>query len=411
MTKSTLSLSFLDDALFYIFTILPLVFFFGLSPIIILASIHILSGPCGVIAYVDRMGKEQVFFITAIVFLSLVADCVILLFGYCQFPFPGSSVSCDIARISGFKSKDEIALGFFLLPIAAYNSIFSVSRLSQIASNAKASSPFGIAIVTCVRVLHITLIFAQEHVDRSTIAYKLLVISVVYSAFSSLIAACNWNTHSDEALTASFVADCVTIALQTYATFVDLKLSTSTDLLGITSSMVLLTLAISSFAITTILLLFCTERDMPVNTWTRIALLAHLAFVSFFFLRRWQKWNAFEATIFVSYFTTTPARAFAFIATDSLIAVIFESVLFLLIDVAAFTYVAFVLIDQSFPPLLFAFEVIIFVQGAISIFVANEQMQLIATGKETFAVDYLPSVASSYQWAKKSVYRKRSGIE
>jgi len=93
------SAQFIEDAYFFIASIIPLVYCFEGNPALLACAIHVLSVPCAGTGHSDKLSGPQTFALILVQTVMLLVDSIVLLFCGCQFVL--SDLCCDTLASAG----------------------------------------------------------------------------------------------------------------------------------------------------------------------------------------------------------------------------------------------------------------------------------------------------------------------
>ncbi len=213
-TPGAVSRPFVEDAILFAATIVPLLYFFGDVPILLVSTVHLASLPCAGIAHGSRIARVQTFLLSLVTFATTLVDLFVACFCACQY-LP-TDFCCEALSVVGAKCMDDFAsapLALFLFPVSVFNALNGVTRLFVIwrASIPEARGGVSFAFVVCVKSAYASLLWIES---RETVAAHLLKIAVSYAGLAALVGASNWNGASEDALASCFFLDQIVLALQ-----------------------------------------------------------------------------------------------------------------------------------------------------------------------------------------------------
>jgi len=314
------SAQFIEDATFFIASIIPLVYVFEGNPALLACSVHVLSVPCAGIGHSARLSGPQTFALILAQTLMLLVDTVVCLFCVCQFML--SDMCCETlaaAGISCLAHFQDVPLAVILLPISLFNIMRGSLRFMAIFRASAGISDTGLALNASVKAVHLSiLLYASADDDYA----RLLSVAQLYGIFSVLLAAANWKGYSEQALVTCFFADYAILTLHTRNTLMH------------ASPTIGMFLAYASLSVSSLLLLSNPRYAESGDGWAKaLTVVVSVAF-SYVAFAEWTHWAALEGCLLVAYFGTAVLRCFIF-GGDSLLNTRVAAVAFALIDVTA----------------------------------------------------------------------------
>ena len=325
MTTDFASALFIEDALFFIATIIPLVYVFEGNPVLLACTIHLLSVPCAGMAHSKQLNGPQTFALVFSQMLQLLVDSVVCLFCVCQFAL--SDLCCDTlaaAGISCLERFQDLPLAAILLPIAMFNIIRGCFRMMAVCKAAGDTKSIGLAINASVKSVHLAILIYAGADDEFS---SLLIVTELYSIGSVLLAAANWKGYSEQALVTCFFADYGILTLHTHN-----SLMRSSPTLG-------MFFAFAAILVSALLLLANPRYVESGDGWAKALTVVVSLVFSYVAFTEWERWTPFEGCVYVAYFGTAVIRTFIF-SGDSLLNTRVAAIMFTIIDVAALVMTA-----------------------------------------------------------------------
>lgn len=327
MSRGRAAAAFVEDAVLFAATIVPLAYFFGAPPILLATLVHFVSVPCAGVAHSARLGRAQTFFLS----LASVATTIVDLFvaAYCACRIVPTNLCCVALSSIGVTCFDDLAdapLALFLLPVSAFNAARGVGRVVVVWLDAspRARSGVSFAFVACVKAAHVALLWSHP---RDAVVAHLLRLAVAYAGISAIFASIDWRDVSSDALAGCFFLDQVVLALQAHET-----------LAGRTSSLVPLGLAVASLVVTSGLAIIV-DDERRYDPWSTAYAVSFSAFHATLLYAWWSELDAARGAIAVAYLASPLARTYAFRA-DAFWTVVAVGGFFGVVDVAALVIVA-----------------------------------------------------------------------
>ena len=319
------SAQFVEDAAFFLVTIVPLVFFFEGNPALLACTIHLLSVPCAGIGHSERLGGTQTFALVFAQTLEILVDLVVCVFCVCQFML--SDLCCNTltaAGISCFERFQDGPLALVLLPIVLFNIMQGCFRMVSVYRTARGMKDIGLAINASLKSLHLAILVYAGADDEFA---KLLVVTELYSIGCVFLAAANWKGYSEQALVTCFFADYGILTLHTRNSLVR-----SSPTIG-------MFLAFAALFVSSMLILSNPRHAESGDPWAKaLAIFVSLVF-SYVSFAEWGQWAPIEGCFYVAYFGTAVIRTFIFVG-DSLLNTRIAASLFAIADVIAIVAIA-----------------------------------------------------------------------
>lgn len=319
------SAQFIEDALFFIATIVPLVYLFEGNPALLACTIHLLSVPCAGMGHSEKLSGPQTFALVFAQMSQLLVDLVVWLFCVCQFVL--SDLCCNTlasAGISCLERFQDLPLAFILLPVTLYNMMRGCFRMVAICGAASGLKDIGLAINASCKAIHLAILIWASPDDEFA---KLLVVTELYSIGSVLLAAANWKGYSEQALVTCFFADYGILALHTRN-----SLMRSSPTLG-------MFLAFLAFLVSAALLLSNPRFAESGDGWAKALTVFVSLIFSYVTFASWEEWAPFEGCLYVAYFGTAVVRTFVYTG-DSLLNTRVAAIVFSITDVLAIVAIA-----------------------------------------------------------------------
>ena len=315
------SAAFVEDAILFLATIVPLAYFFGgtpTPPILLLNLAHVVSVPCAGVAHSARLGRAQTFFLGLATVATTLVDVFVA--AYCACRVVPTNLCCVALSSVGVACVDDLGdapLALFLLPVSAFNALRGVGRLVAVWMDAtpRARSGISFAFVACVKIAHVVVLWTHP---RDVVVAHLLRLVVAYAGVSAIVASIDWSGVSSDALAGCFFLDQIVLALQAHET-----------LAGRTSTLLPLGLAVASLVVTSgLAVLVDGERyDGWSKTYAIVFTGAHVAIL-------WSWWSDLDATlgaIAVAYLVSPLTRTYL-LRADAHDAVVAVAIVFLVVD-------------------------------------------------------------------------------
>lgn len=317
------SAAFVEDAILFLATIVPLAYFFGgtpTPPVLLLNLAHVVSVPCAGVAHSARLGRAQTFFLGLATVATTLVDVFVA--AYCACRVVPTNLCCVALSSVGVACVDDLGdapLALFLLPVSAFNALRGIGRLVAVWMDAtpRARSGISFAFVACVKTAHVVVLWTHP---RDVVVAHLLRLVVAYAGVSAIVASIDWSGVSSDALAGCFFLDQIVLALQAHET-----------LAGRTSTLLPLGLAVASLVVTSgLAVLVDDERyDGWSKTYAIVFTGAHVAIL-------WSWWSDLDATygaIAVAYLVSPLTRTYL-LGADAHDAVVAVAVVFLVVDAA-----------------------------------------------------------------------------
>lgn len=322
------SAAFVEDAILFLATIVPLAYFFGgtpTPPVLLLNLAHVVSVPCAGVAHSARLGRAQTFFLGLATVATTLVDVFVA--AYCACRVVPTNLCCVALSSVGVACVDDLGdapLALFLLPVSAFNALRGIGRLVAVWMDAtpRARSGISFAFVACVKTAHVVVLWTHP---RDVVVAHLLRLVVAYAGVSAIVASIDWSGVSSDALAGCFFLDQIVLALQAHET-----------LAGRTSTLLPLGLAVASLVVTSgLAVLVDDERyDGWSKTYAIVFTGAHVAIL-------WSWWSDLDATygaIAVAYLVSPLTRTYL-LGADAHDAVVAVAVVFLVVDAAFGSFV------------------------------------------------------------------------
>jgi len=291
------SAAFVEDAIIFAATIVPLAYFFGGPPILLATLAHLVSVPCAGVAHSSRLGRAQTFFLS----LASVATTLVDIFvaAYCACRVVPTNLCCVVLSSVGVTCFDDLAdapLALFLLPVSVFNALRGIGRIIIVWLDAtpRARSGVSFAFVACVKAAHVAVLWSHP---RDVVVAHLLRLAVAYAGISAIVASIDWSDVSSDALAGCFFLDQIVLALQTHET-----------LAGRTSSLAPLGLAVVSLAVTSGLAILTDEKRY--DAWSTMYAVTFTAFHATILTAWWPELDAPRGAIAIAYLASPLARTY-----------------------------------------------------------------------------------------------------
>jgi hypothetical protein len=289
---------FVQDAIIFFATIVPLIYFFDINAVLLLNTVHVISIPCAAAAHVLVLGPIHTFFLTLITGSTLVVDFVSFAFSACQLV--QTNLCCDALRVLGFgcfKNFEDIPLAVILLPISGYNAIQTLFRLSVIWNRATPSGVRGIATAILATILgfYVALFNGESRLNR--FEKEVMFIVMGYAILNVLMAASNIEVTTSMAFISNLFITHVLVISQAY-----LALCGRSSWSFVVLASVIL--AVSSACA----MPFASVKDR----WTPVYSLLVGGVAVFVVAMSWTRLTIVMGTLQIAYFTTLVGRNFAF---------------------------------------------------------------------------------------------------
>jgi len=311
------SSAFIEDALFFVVSIIPLVYFFGENWLLLASVSHALSIPCAGIAHSPTIDKLQAFFLSLVSGLLLLVDAVTVVLCVCQIT--QAKVCCDVLSSVGavcMNHVEDFPVTVAMLPVGLYNLVRGLERIVKLwrASVPRGRRGFVTALLISALSGYIALIVQRGKRDA---VVDVLALIVLYTLAMSCIGAADLY-YGSSALVAVFFSSHGLVAYQSY-------LSLSERMPNMFAGVAVVVFVAASFV------------TMPLSstsdTWTSLySMLAGVAALTAT-IAVWQDLNPLAGSILIGYFTTCVGRSFLF-RSDSMYVGLISSVVFCAADVA-----------------------------------------------------------------------------
>ena len=292
------SSAFVEDAIIFVVTIVPLAYFFGGPPLLLATLAHLVSVPCAGVAHSSKLGRAQTFFLSLASVTTTLVD--IFVAAYCACRVVPTNLCCVALSSIGVSCLDDLAdapLALFLLPVSVFNALTGISRVVIVWLDAtpRARSGVSFAFVVCVKAAHVALLWSHP---RDVVVAHLLRLVVAYAGISAIVASIDWNDASSDALAGCFFLDQIVLALQVHET-----------LAGRTSSHAPLGLAVASLVVTSGLAILTDEKRY--DAWSAVYAVAFTAFHATILTAWWSELDAPRGAIATAYLASPLARTYA----------------------------------------------------------------------------------------------------
>ena len=326
--------AFVEDAVFFAATIVPLAYFFGAPPILLATLAHFVSVPCAGVAHSARLGRAQTFFLSLATVATTIVDIVVAAYCACRiFPTNLCCVTLSSIGVTCFDDLGDAPLALFLLPVSAFNALRGVGRVVVVWLDAspRARSGVAFAFVACVKAAHVALLWTHP---RDAAVAHLLRLAVAYAGISAIFASIDWRDVSSDALAGCFFLDQIVLALQAHET-----------LAGRTSSLAPLGLAVASLVVTSSLAILV-DDDRRYDAWSTAYAVSFSAFHATLLYAWWSELDAARGAIAIAYLASPLARTYA-LRADAFWTVFAVGVFFAVVDIAAFATVAYEILTTT----------------------------------------------------------------
>lgn len=296
-SRGRASAAFVEDAVFFVATIVPLAYFFGGPPILLATFAHLVSVPCAGVAHSKRLERAQTFFLGLATVATILVDLFVA--AYCACRVVPTNLCCVALSSIGVTCLDDLGdapLAVFLFPVCVFNAVRGVGRLVVVwlDSTPRARSGVSFAFVACVKTAHVVLLWSNP---REVIVAHLLRLTVAYAAIFAIVASIDWSGVSSDALVGCFFLDQTVLALQTHET-----------LAGRTSTLVPLGLAIASLVVTSGLVFLVDAKRY--DAWSTAYAVAFTAGHAAILTAWWPELDSTRGAIAVAYLATPLTRTY-----------------------------------------------------------------------------------------------------
>jgi hypothetical protein len=319
------SAPFIDDATFFVASIIPLVYVFEANPALLACAVHVLSVPCAGMGHSAKLSGPQTFALILAQTLISITDAMVAMFCVCQFTL--SELCCETlaaAGVSCLERYQDVPLAVILLPVATFNLVRGSLRFYQICRASDGIKEIGLALNASIKATHLAvLVYAGADDDFAS----LLIVTELYSITSVLLAAANWKGFSEQALVTSFFVDYGILTLHARN-----SLMRSSPTLGVF-------FAFAALCVSSTLILSNPRYAESGDGWAKaMTLLVSIVF-SYVGVAEWGGWAPFEGGVYVAYFGTAVVRCFIF-GGDSLLNTRVAASVFAIVDVLAIVAIA-----------------------------------------------------------------------
>jgi len=319
------SAQFVEDACFFLATIVPLVYVFEGNPALLACTVHLLSVPCAGIGHSERLGGTQTFALVFAQMLEILVDLVVCVFCACQFAL--GDLCCKTlasAGISCLERFQDVPLAIILMPIALFNIMQDCFRMASVYRAARGMKDIGLAINASVKSVHLAILVYAGADDEFA---SLLVVTELYSIGCVFLAAANWKGYSEQALVTCFFADYGILTLH-----VRNSLVRSSPTIGII-------FAFAALLVSSVLILSNPRHAESGDGWAKALTVGVSLVFSYVGFAEWGEWAPIEGCFYVAYFGTAVIRTFIFVG-DSLINTRIAASFFAIADVLAIVVIA-----------------------------------------------------------------------
>lgn len=341
--------AFIEDALFFVVSIIPLVYFFGENRLLLASVAHALSIPCAGIAHSPKIEKLQAFSLSLVSGLLLLVDAATVLLCACQLT--QMQVCCDVLSSVGvgcMNRVEDFPVTIALLPVGLYNLTRGLERIVKLwgAASPAGKRGFATALLTTALSGYVALLALR---GRQHAIVDVLTLAAVYALVTSCVGAADLYYGSTPATIAVFFASHVLVAFQAY---LSLSKLTPGTFVGVAAAVF-------------VLASFVTMPLTPVqDTWTSMYSLFAGGTALVVTVVVWDDLHPLSGSILVGYFTSCVGRSFLF-RSDSFYAGLIFSIVFCVLDVCAIGLVYF----YSFATAVFiTMESIVGISFAVSVY-------------------------------------------
>lgn len=317
--------AFIEDALFFAVSIIPLVYFFGDNRLLLASASHALSIPCAGIAHSPTIEKLQAFFLSLVSGLLLLVDAATVLLCACQLT--QMQVCCDVLSSIGvgcMNRVEDFPVTIALLPVGLYNLTRGLERIVTLwgAASPAGKRGFATALLTTALSGYVALLALR---GRQHAIVDVLTLGVAYALITSCVGAADLYYGSTPATIAVFFASHVLVAFQAY---LSLSKLTPATFAGVAAAVF-------------VLASFVTMPLTPVqDTWTSLYSFVAGGAALVLIVVAWNDLHPLSGSILVGYFTTCVGRSFLF-RSDSFYAGLVFAIIFCVLDACAIVLVFF----------------------------------------------------------------------
>lgn len=177
--KMIVSELFVEDALVYIVTYLPLLYFFS-DPVLLFSVSHITSFLCAPALYSkqnDKLAFYQTLFAFLCVSFTIIADSAMIVRGVCQFV--SSEFCCEVFQFVDIPCYKNPLLGVLLVPLTFFNTARCLLRAYALYGATDHGKAPGLGILTGIKIASLALLVAGNKTERDK--EKLALILATYS--------------------------------------------------------------------------------------------------------------------------------------------------------------------------------------------------------------------------------------
>lgn len=316
------SAGFIEDGLFFVVTIIPLVYFFGTKPVLLVCTLHILSIPCAGLAHSASLDRVQTFLLSLIAGVTTVVDASVSLLCLCRLS--QNDACCVFLKPLGIpclEHLEELPLAIVLLPVSVFNCVRGLSRTSRVWVSTAPTSRRGIwvALLTSIFLVYAVLFIRGRNSGSSTTESDILSLGICYVFLTTLVSAADLQLGSETALVSVFLMTHVVVAIQAY-----LSLSGQSPDLFVAVAFTALVIGF-----------FATIAVAPLqDKWTPVYSALFGGSALFVVAAEWSKYEPLSGTCRVAYFSTLFGRSLLLRADSFDLCLIF-AVGFGLLDITA----------------------------------------------------------------------------
>lgn len=170
---------FVEDALVYIVTYLPLLYFFS-DPVLLFSISHLTSFLCAPALY-SKQNESLAFYQTLFAFLcvsfTVISDSVMIVRGICQFI--SSKFCCEVFQFIDIPCYKNPLLGVLLVPLTFFNIVRCLLRAYALYGATDYGKAPGLGILAGIKISLLALLVAGDKTERDM--QKLALILTTYS--------------------------------------------------------------------------------------------------------------------------------------------------------------------------------------------------------------------------------------
>lgn len=186
VAKMIISELFVEDALVYLVTYLPLLYFFS-DPVLLFSVSHFTSFACAPALYL-KQDESLTFYQTLFAFLSVsftvISDSVMIVRGICQFV--SSEFCCEVFQFIDIPCYKNPLLGVLLVPLTFFNIVRCLLRAYAIYRATDHGKAPGLGILAGVKIASPALLIAGDRTegDKEKLAlilatYLLIILGIM----------------------------------------------------------------------------------------------------------------------------------------------------------------------------------------------------------------------------------------